>query len=181
MAEMWAKRHPVISTAIATLLGSMFFKEPREFLYSIIAGFWDFIAKCFRWTVLDVSIPRWLLIILVFLSAIIILQIGFKLFKKDNPEYYGYTEDSINGITWRWDWGFQGVVNLRPYCPNCDMCLTYILPQIWDEAAGTSFYCDRCEQTMATIKGGGEAYTKGVIVREIDRKVRNKLYKTDNQ
>lgn len=177
MAEMWAKKHPVVSGVVIAALGSMVFKEPRTLVASLFSGVWDMITQGYQWVVSDVSIPWWLFIILCLLSAIVVIQIGCHLLQKEEaPDFHEYREDFINGVKWRWGWHGRQIINLTAYCPNCDYQLTCIKPDRWSDDIGTSFYCDRCSSVISKIKGGGLDYALGVVRREIDRKVRNQLY-----
>jgi len=182
MSELWPKKHPIISGIVITAFGSIFFKEPREFLASLLVGVWNILINCYHWVGSAVGVPVWLVIILCILSIGSLGWIAARCFeKKDLPPFLKYRKDFIKGVNWRWDWGSCGVEGLTPYCPNCDMCLTYIEPRIYDHDSGTSFYCDQCERIVANIKGGGMDYARSVVLREIDRKVRNNLFRVSQE
>lgn len=182
MVEIWPKRHPVLSGIIITAFGSVFFKEPREFLESVFLRLWMMLVSFYRWIVSGVSIPCWLLILLSVLSIAFIVMMIFKFTGKEEcSPFLKYKKDFIKGVNWRWSWDGNRVVGLTPYCPNCDMCLTYIEHSKYDLDSGTSFYCDQCERVVANIKGGGMDYSMSVIIREIDRRVRNGLFEVDEK
>lgn len=175
--KTWPKKHPILSTIIASVVGSLVFKEPRDLLRNLFSFFSEIIKKTFSFLASGITLPVWLVIFMAILSIVLICIVAYNILNKEQQTTrYNYTEDMINGIKWRWQWDFGRISGLTPFCPNCDLVLSYMEPWRWDSNPMTEFNCDHCSRTVGTIKGDYN-YAIGFVKREIDRKQRNNLYK----
>ena len=95
------------------------------------------------------------------------------------PAFQNYTEDSFDGVRWRWSWRGNQVDNLCCFCPRCDAQVVY--REGYEE---TEFICERCPsdgtldsfgslgRVVTTVPGGGREYAFARARREIDRRIR---------
>ncbi|UFS63476.1 hypothetical protein LOH54_04930 [Sulfurimonas sp. HSL-3221] len=150
----------------------------REYAISFFSWIWSGILWCWNALNATYALPGWIWL-LIFIFAFIGLINIFLAFKGEAtiPEYKSYTEDSIYGLVWRWDWVGNQISNLWCYCPNCDATLVYNEPtrrRSLFETNQTNFICENCgHKIVGTIQGGNKNYAIGAVEREIDRRIRN--------
>ena len=74
-------------------------------------------------------------------------------------------------MKWRWNYDlFKNITDPTPYCLYDDTVLVY---SDWREE--TSFECETCKRKYGPFSGK-ISYNKNRIKRQIDRKIRNKVY-----
>jgi hypothetical protein len=131
----------------------------------------------------SLSVPNWLLWILIILSAITVIRLIRSLSTRhaetDEPTHRMYTQDSFEGLTWRWSYDvYNRLTKLSAYCPNCDALLVNMRePYRLGGPSSARFYCESCKQERAEIGGGDRNYVDSMIERLIDRKIRNGEWK----
>jgi hypothetical protein len=173
------EKHPVKTKVVAgvvsgLILASIFYAGPKLFqwIITILSWVWQHATS-------SISIPNWLLWLLVILGMPTLLKVLKPLLKhKENsePTFRMYTQDSFEGATWRWSYDYSGgPVNIVPFCPICDSQLVHVKENQYSlrPSLSVSFYCERCKQERARIEGGNEFYAVSMIERFIDRNVRN--------
>jgi hypothetical protein len=177
------EKHSVKSGIIATVVGGLilsaigyvFFFLPDLFRWVI-----NFFSRIWNYFVSSTPIPRWLLWLLILMSVATLFRLVRPLLKRRNnePKVTMYTEDSFEGVTWRWsyDWG-NNPTDILPFCPYCDTMLVHSESSFWNENPKVSFYCERCKQVRAEIEGGRRSYAISMIARLIDRKIRSEEWR----
>ena len=171
-------KHPIGNKVIASVIAGL-----------LLAAIFYFIPKLFQWFVRaflliwnhltsSTHIPNWLLWLLVIFSLITVVRRIRILLKREvnnEPTFRMYTQDSFEGMTWRWSYDvYDRLTDLSPYCPNCDALLVHIKePYQLARASSVRFYCESCKQESAEIRGGDRKYANSMIERLIDRKIRN--------
>ena len=124
--------------------------------------------------------------VILVLSLLALFGLVKKLFQGEEkeqqvtgPAFQSYTEDSFDGVRWRWGWRGNQVDNLWCFCPRCDAQL------VFHEGYGkTEFICERCPsdgtldsfgslgRVVTTVSGGDRQYAFARAKREIDRRIR---------
>lgn len=107
----------VISTLIISLGGIVINTFTHGKVLKALMNGWDGLISFFTY-----KIPvYWILITIVLLIGfyLIVQYICFKKNENVLPSYYAYTEDTFNGIPYRWEYCYNQICNLRPLCPNC--------------------------------------------------------------
>lgn len=147
------------------------------YLCSLIPGFypaiWNFLKATSIYLVGSATLPRWALFLLILLSAIFVLRGSSRLFRGSaSPSMFDYREDTILGLTWRWDYGPHGPTNVWCYCPTCDTSLVYSEDRDWTEyGQGRNLVILRCETCGNRVKDfeGDRDYLISRVLRQIDR------------
>ena len=76
--------------------------------------------------------PGWVLLVmgpLVLVGLLACLRLILEKWRQ--PSFKKYTEDTIEGIVWRWQWNIDKqaktfrTVNLNCFCPKCDAMLVW--------------------------------------------------------
>ena len=148
---------------------------------SFIPGFypaiWQFTKDAWAYTFASTSVPRWLLWLLVVLSATLVLRVAVGIFSRaSGPSLFDYREDTILGLLWRWDYGSHGPQNLWCYCPTCDTSLVYSEARDYSEYGGgrnvIHLTCEHCGNRIKEFEGNRD-YLLSRVLRQIDRTQRN--------
>lgn len=151
---------------------------------SWIFGAWGVITVWLK-TVCDslicqISIPLWLLAILVVVSSCSIIFFIITWIKsKKQPSWMAYTEDIFDEILWRWEYSGKNPENLSPHCPDDDTVLDYptgrrSLPDLMKEYT-TIFICKTCDKPL-TLEGTYKDIEEK-ICRQIIGNIRNGKWK----
>lgn len=177
-------KHPIRSKVIAgvlsgLILAALFYAVPKslQWIVSALSWFWGYLMS-------GVSIPHWLLWFLIIVSTVTVIRWIRSLSKRDDEinelTVRMYTQDSFEGVTWRWSYGYYGSpINISPYCPACDSQLVYVRNNEFSfrPSSSVSFYCENCKMERTRIEGGDHRYAISMIERLIDRKIRNGEWK----
>ena len=88
-----------------------------------------------------------------------------------------YTKDTIRNVTWRWGYANNRIINLRPFCPKCDMELTNVRAD-----QGTHEWTElHCEGHECGFVADGTwedmNHAQDVARREIERNIRTGEWK----
>lgn len=171
LKKIW--RDPVWSAVIAAAIvaGGSYF-----------AGLWPPIWQLVKATpsflVTPVSMPLWLVILLV--PALIIVIPLLKSFKSvREPGFSSYTSDSLFDINWSWRWlppGFYDshyrITDLTPRCPSCHAILSindYRSPLVSCENENCNWRWVRQNRHGSRIGHSTELDSK--VRNEIDRRI----------
>ena len=183
-----------------------------DFPLSVVAAVWLLIKGVWgwSWTILlgTYSIPGWAILLGVILTLAAVLSGRTVLKRSSQPTAIrpaqrlpdSYTEDTIDGIKWRWRWigTPASIENLWCFCQECD---SQLLPSPSRFGEATVLICERCPrqngetlgwkvierlplqtgrgQVIATIPGQQEEAWRSVK-REILRKVRTGEWQSAN-
>jgi len=155
------------------------------YLCSFIPGFypaiWKFVKAVASYISGSTWLPRWILFILILLSGILVLRAAYRFIRgASGPSVFDYREDTILGLTWRWDYGPNGPTNVWCYCPACDTSLVYTEDRDWTEyGQGRNVIRLTCETCGHRIKDfeGDHNHLIGRVLRQIDRIQRNNEWK----
>jgi hypothetical protein len=184
-AHMSKDDHPIRNKIIASVVAGLilstlayvFYAAPDVFRWigGALSSIWNHLTS-------SLSIPYWLLWLLLILSTATVIRVFRSLSKRDEinePTFRMYTQDYFEGVTWRWSYDvYDRLTDLSSYCPNCDALLVHMKePFQLGPASSVRFYCEHCEQVRAEIKGGGRNYAESKIQRLIDRKIRSGEWK----
>jgi hypothetical protein len=107
-----------------------------------------------KWLVSPVTIPMWLAAVLsiVALSTLVFLFIIVAARRtKPVPEHLKYTRDTLLGIKWRWQYGPNGIANVRAFCPNCDLEVHSMNPSSYRAVAILLYHCEECGWSSETF------------------------------
>lgn len=80
-----------------------------------------------------------------------------------------YREDHFLGLRWRWRWRRGRPVDIWCYCPDDDTQLVFRYSQADNEV---TFQCETCGRRYGSF-AGDYSYVRGLIRRQIDRKLRS--------
>ena len=144
---------------------------------------WVWSGLSWIWDLLYSShpVPGGVILVLSLLALFGLVKGLFQGEKKEQqvarPAFQNYTEDSFDGVRWRWR-GNQ-IDDLWCFCPRCDAQL------VFREGYGeTDFICERCPsdgtldsfgslgRVVTTVPGGDRQYAFARARREIDRRNR---------
>ena len=147
---------------------------------------WVWSGLSWIWDLLYSShpVPGGVILVLSFLALFGLVKVLFQGEKKEQhvagPALQNYTEDSFDGVRWRWGWRGNQVDNLWCFCSRCDAQL------VFREGYGkTEFICERCPsdgtldsfgslgRVVTTVMGGDRQYAFARAKREIDRRIRS--------
>lgn len=133
---------------------------------------WDYFQS-------PVTIPWGLLWLLVILSIIALWKLLYPFVspfikKEKTPKPYkprldDYREDVVFNIKWEWS-NIYGTLPNEPagFCSNCSTRLVYSED---DYKNKTSFICQNCNRTIATLDGNLR-YALSTVAREIERRIK---------
>jgi hypothetical protein len=175
--------HSLRNTIIGTAVGGAILSAVGYvvfFLPNVLRWILNILARIWNHFVSFTSIPRWLLWLLICLAAATVIRLAKPLLqsRSNEPTVRMYTQDSFEGVTWRWSYGgADNPTQVVPYCPYCDTILVHSESSVWGQTPKVSFYCERCKAVRAEIEGGGRAYAISMIERLIDRNIRNDEWK----
>ena len=132
-----ALKHPIISAFIAgaalipftPLLSGISYTTMLSAIYNFIAGILSSVAA---WFSQDITMQLWLLI-LIGLALLIAIPLAMSIYeskaeKENDLAFIAYTQDSILGIKWSWEWRQErngNYVHSTPLarCPKCSAIL----------------------------------------------------------
>ena len=171
---------------IATVVGGLIVSgvlNVTDLFWKVGSWLWDGVSWIFGLLGSSHSIPFWAILVVGSLALFGFIIIGRLLLRSlpSNSEqsHRDYTEDMLDGATWRWRWIGNRIDNLWCYCPNCDAQLVYN-----EGVSATRFICERCPadgslnrtggrgRVVATIEGGDRHYAVDATEREILRRIR---------
>jgi hypothetical protein len=167
--KTWRKWIAVVATGVlvgAIVLWLEYGKMPTglESLAKPISRTGDVVFEYLGETV---SIPRWWYWTLLLGLLAIVVQLVYRVRQRHFSPYLSYVEGTFNGIRWRWKWtsrersGSRGIGWITPYCPKCDLELTF--QREWDRL----YYCGTCHKTYPYVD---DEQVRKYIRREKSRK-----------
>lgn len=171
-------RNKIIASVVAGLvlstLGYAFYAAPDIFRWvsRILTSIWNHLTSA-------LTLPYWLFWLIVILSVPTMIRVIRSLTRRDKtdePTFRMYTQDSFEGIIWRWSYDYYGSPsNITPYCPICDSQLVHLRETEFSlrRASSVAFYCETCKQEQARIEGGDRHYAISMVQRFIDLKIRH--------
>ncbi len=116
----------IIAAGILSILGCVGNYLSNGWVLSVLKSVWSFIVFC-----LTYKIPvYWILIIVFAIMGTFILVLwcaskrGANTIKEELP-YVEYTEDTFDGIPYRWGYIQGRIANLQELCPKCETPLVY--------------------------------------------------------
>jgi len=175
--ENQSVRNGIVATVVGGLILSALYAVPHivQATLGVFTSVLDYFSS-------GINIPHWLLWLLIVLSLITLSRLIAPLLKRDSndePDFRRYTQDSFEGVIWRWSYDRHDTpINILPFCPYCDAMLVHVKqPFNFSGSASVSFYCESCKQVRAEIEGGDRHYAISMIERFIDRKLRNGEWK----
>lgn len=162
MTKKAQTKNRIIVGVVVGIILSIVVDPIRNFLFWIFLWF-------FR---SSVSLPVWFFVPILLLALLFILRLLAKLRR---PEWNFYTQDVFWGMVWRWNYSMVGgnVLDIAPYCPDDDTLLVF--NHLGLDQYETIFACESCGKKFGPFRGD-VSYTKNRIQRQIDRKIRNKIY-----
>ena len=130
---MSKEAHPIRNKVIAGVITSAIVSTSAIVLYAAPDAF-RWIGRALKsignYLISSLSVPNWLLWILTILSAATVIRVIRSLIKRDEtnePTFRMYTEDSFEGVTWRWSYDvYDRLTDLLSYCPTCDALLVHL-------------------------------------------------------
>jgi len=135
--------HKIISGVIASLIAAGILS-----FISWIFGDWSWVKSVWSFLFNSVSIPIWLLVILVILSLCSLLRFFVVWIRMIIVPWRKYKEDLFDGIRWRWEYRGKNAINLFPHCPVDNNVLDYptVRPSLGDlRNPTTTFICKTCD------------------------------------
>jgi hypothetical protein len=167
------EKHPIRNSVIATVIGGLIV----ALLLWFVPGAWAWIKSALAWLygllVSTVIIPMWLLVVMILaiLPTVLIIVLAVLPSSKqaEGPRWTDYTEDSFDGITWRWQYAGNSLINLWCFCPYDDTVLVYSFDEILGKI---SLHCETCQTKFGPFVGDKD-YMLARIERQIGRKVRS--------
>ena len=152
----------------------------------VVSWVWNAVSWAWELLYSSHSVPGGVILVLSLLALFGLVIVGLLLMllfqgekKAAAPSFHNYTEDSFDGVRWRWEWRGNRVDNLWCFCPRCDASLVY-----HETYGATEFICERCPadrtvdpfesggRLVTTVGGGDRHYALARAMREIDRRIR---------
>ena len=183
-------RNKIVATAasgvIVTVVSGLILSAiPKTRDLSLQLGSWAWSVASWIYDTLrsSHSMPGWTILVagllaLIGLSVMFLLLKAIHLGGKEHL-YQHYTEDTIDGLKWRWTWVGNEISNIWCFCLSCDAQLVYA------EGFGeTRFICERCPpegpfvqdelegRIIAIERRGDRRYAVAAAKREIFRRIR---------
>ena len=117
-------------------------------------------------------IPLWIVLLIVF-AIYLIRKITVTSKFEEIPDYHNYTQEKINGVTWKWryirtDSGRWGIDDLRPICSECESVTKYE----FDSYSPTNSFkasCLQCSNVMAPLRSLTDI--EAILIDNIDRNI----------
>lgn len=147
-------RKDIRNGVIYTLIASAILAIIQYLGFPVLSWAWNIIKAVFHFFVSSITLPIWLIMVLVIgvwpVLLFVIIKFHNLLDAEPLPQNFNnntrnrvesYTQDSFFNAIWRWTWGKNGIDNLLPYCPRCDMNLMY---NEGITGRSTSLECDNC-------------------------------------
>lgn len=151
-------------------------------IVAIASYFWSTTKQVFSgmsfFLLLPVEFPTWLIlpIILVALIPPTLLLIASRTARHDrdvtSEPVNNYTEDSFEGLKWRWQWYGNTPSQFIPYCPVCDCALTQTFSGIKHYGQKLHFDCPNCHFSKVISMESELLETR--IIQLIDYRLRKK-------
>lgn len=126
------------------------------------ADVWNWLNSAWQWVTGSAAHPRWLLGLL-WLSVI-----GWVLFaltrvgEPPAPSHVSYQQDNFFNVVWRWNWDFDRVTEVTPFCPQCDL---QIIPH--NDSNSLRLACSECQKTFIMLAHKDEPQLR----REVELRV----------
>ncbi len=113
----------ILPTILSIIVDLFKFKQPLTTFGEIWNWLWNNI-----WYLLNYEVKIWWLLTLGIFYLIVKKTLkGFLKPKTEEPEFITYKRDKFIELPWEWDYKISNyvyeVVNLRPFCPECDTAL----------------------------------------------------------
>jgi hypothetical protein len=140
-----------------------------------LSGMWDVVCKWVKWFLVQhVAVPLWGLVLIPL--AIPAMTIVFRwLRRRFRPTYESYTEDTFEGIRWRWKYSFGKVTNLNAHCPECGLHMGVKLLQpaeaflvgsmVHEKPEQLAYICEDCD--IERPMEGSDQYFHDLVKRRI--------------
>ena len=182
------------------------------FILPVVASVWHLVQDAFAWAwgglLRTYSIPGWVIplgvilpVVAVFSSRHILNRSKGSATRPAQRTFLSYTEDTIDGVKWRWRWIGRppSITNLWCFCQRCDSQLLHF-SYGWPSGP-TKLVCERCptqsndnlsREDMVNLslqEGRGHviatmnAYHEEIwsaVEREIHRRVRTEEWQSTN-
>lgn len=102
--------------------------------------------------------------------ALLIASVAWMIKQRKKPRWMKYTDDSFEGVNWRWQYDKKGeVVNVTPRCPVCSEEL-YLQDCMGKD--GVRFLCGNCiEDHYASITALRQEHLNSYVLKRIDGKL----------
>ena len=168
----------VASAIILAILAWIF-----DGVFEVIKAIFNWVASSliYAWSYLQTPVTitwgaLWLLSIFSFIALWKMLRPFISsLIKRDtNPKPYkpnldDYREDVVFNVKWEWSY-IYGTLPNEPagFCSNCSTRLVYTIEGYPEK---TSFICQKCGRTVASLDGNLD-YALGTVAREIERRIK---------
>lgn len=150
-----------------------------------IPGGWGWVGgkilQLCKWLISPVSIPIWLLILLSLVAVTFAVVIGIFLYaanQREESASANYTEDTLFGIRWRWNWGSFGIDGPFSFCPRCDLQIYPRQAPDYRPLGEVQYHCEDCGVTLNSFEGG-RAWVEDRVKRKIQQKLRQQSRETE--
>ena len=161
VALLCMKRTLLIST-VGSLIGTLifwmagfiwFWFSSGEWLESVL---WIGRESSWQWAIIlfTFPVPVWVILVTILIVSFMLLltrkgmTARINVSDERNRLKQDYTEDTIDGVNWRWEWSIwnrlASINGLTPYCHNCDAVLMAILSGDRFGDARTNLICEHC-------------------------------------
>ena len=186
-------RNRIVVAVAGTVVGGLIlagFLEIIGLFGKVVLWIWS--SFSWIWGLLYSShpVPGGVILVLSLLALLGLFGLVKELFQGEKneqpvagPPFQNYTEDSFDGVRWRWHWMGNQVANLQCFCPRCDAQLVF-----FEGYRGMDFIrefiCERCPsdgtldsfeslgRVVMTVPGGDRQYAFAKALREIHRRIR---------
>ena len=188
--------HPVRNGVVATVIGGVILATILP-VRDLVVNAVSLVAAVITWVWTTLTnhyaIPGWIAAIGGLFAIVGLIGVLGRFQWRDSHPYHCYTEDMIDGATWRWAWTGNRIADLRCFCPDCDAELVPV-----ESYGSTDFVCERCRPEasarrdqnltgadrarfliVATIGGGNRWYAIAAVEREILRRFRTGEYQNN--
>lgn len=166
--------HPVISGLVVAATIAV---------ASNLLGWWPTMWSWAKWgaefLVSTYLLPVWLVALMAILSLLLLSLIVAKSLERlrnDEPSYYAYTEDEIQGVRWRWKYTPRGIRDLTPFCVECDFQISPRMASGYHAARPWEYRCENC-QHLGIRNEGHYGDLEDYVIRQIQLKLRNGQWK----
>ncbi len=174
----------IISTVVGGLiLAAVYALWPavREWINGVFKYIGSALVSAWSYLLSSIEIP-WLLFWLLILLAIptlwkIVSPIVNKIRKipaeQTEPNLKEYVEDRFLNLIWRWKFTKNGFpdTSLWCFCPECNTRVVVVYRHGRAGALGTSLFCETCGEEKFFVDGKDRDDIKGMISRQIERRI----------
>ena len=161
----------IIVTVIGGFIGALIEPSKSTFL-KLLGWIWSGIIWVWNFISTSYPLPGWILIILFLLSFVVIKKKFLELIT--HKKYKHYTEDIIQNVKLRWSWKGKKISDISPFCQSCDNELVLKYDHINYKI---DYFCEHCDNVVATITDANMYDEFGPFKREIMRKFREGDFK----